>query len=270
MFAIHTDGTGFTNLSIFGAGLPNGGLLLSGNTLYGTTTRGGTGDQGIIGPAGTVFAVSTNGTGFNVLHNFTTAFYFDNYTNSDGSEPNGGLVLSSNTLYGTTYYGGIAGFGTVFAVNQDGTSFTNLHFFSGNSDGYYPYAGLIISGNTLYGTALGGNGTVFAINTDGTGFTNVHNFANTDGANPQASLILSGNTLYGTTYNGGSSGNGTIFAVNTDGTGFTNLHVFTALNSNTNNEDGTHPGCTRDFIGEHSVWDGFRWRQLECRHGVHP
>ncbi len=255
-FAIHTDGTGFTNLSSFGISLAYGGLLLSGNTLYGTTIRGGTGDHGVIGPAGRVFAVNTNGTGFTNLYNFSTAYYFDNYTNSDGAEPYGGLILSSNTLYGTTFYGGIAGHGTVFAVNTDGTSFTNLHDFSGfsGSDGNYPYAGLILSGNTLYGTtefsagSLSG-GTVFKVNTDGTGFTNVHSFAGSDGANLQGGLILSGNTLYGTTYSGGSSGNGTIFAVNTDGTGFTNLYVFTAFSSNTNNEDGTHPGCSLILSG---------------------
>ena len=47
-------------------------------------------------------------------------------------------------------------------------------------------AGLILSGNTLYGTAYrggsSGNGTVFAVNTDGAGLA--------------AGLILSGNTLY--------------------------------------------------------------------------
>src|SRR6266568_4754674 len=93
-------------------------------------------------------------------------------------------------------------------------------------------AGLILSGNTLYGTASGGGssgvGTVFAINTDGTGFTTLHSFAGRgDGANPLAGLILSNNVLYGTAAGGGSSGNGTVFKVSTDGTGFTNLYSFT-------------------------------------------
>jgi uncharacterized repeat protein (TIGR03803 family) len=112
----------------------------------------------------------------------------------------------------------------VFKVNTDGTGFTNLHSFTG-SDGASPYAGLILSGNTLYGTArIGGSsgyGTVFAVNTDGTGFTNLYSFTatsgtlstNSDGADPQAGLILSGNTLYGTAYYGGSSGNGTVFSL---------------------------------------------------------
>src|SRR5205809_462400 len=83
------------------------------------------------------------------------------------------IVLSGPTLYGTAFYGGSSGNGTVFAVNTDGTGFTNLHSFTAtsgpgcclNSDGAWPIAGLILSSNTLYGTASSfgssGYGTVF-------------------------------------------------------------------------------------------------------------
>ena len=47
---------------------------------------------------------------------------------------------------------GSAANGTVFAVNTDGTGFTNLYSFTDGSDGANPNAGLILSGNTLYGT----------------------------------------------------------------------------------------------------------------------
>jgi uncharacterized repeat protein (TIGR03803 family) len=246
VFAVNTDGTGFTNLYSFTAAsgsrstnsdgaLPEAGLILSGNTLYGTAYLGGSSGNG------TVFAVHTDGTGFTNLHSFT-ARSGSLHTNSDGVNPLDGLILSGNTLYGTAYQGGSSGAGTVFAVNTNGTSFTNLHSFTG-SDGANPVGGLILSGNTLYGTAGygggSGNGTVFAVNTDGTSFMNLHrftaggydassNFTNSDGGNPERGLILSGNTLYGTAEYGGSSGNGTVFAVNTNGTGFTNLHSFTA------------------------------------------
>jgi uncharacterized repeat protein (TIGR03803 family) len=212
-------------------------LILSGNTLYGTAYGGGSSGKG------TVFKVNTDGTGFTPLYSFT---------GSDGANPYAGLILSSNTLYGTAVNGGSSSssHGTVFAVNTNGTGFTTLHSFTNGSDGYYPYAGLILSGNTLYGTAVnGGNGlsygwgTVFAGNTDGTGFTRLHYFTGgSDGADPYAfgGLILSGNTLYGTAYYGGSSGDGTVFAVNTDGTGFTILHSFTGY-SNSTNSDGYYP-----------------------------
>src|SRR6202040_1206990 len=104
---------------------------------------------------------------------------------------------------------------TVFAINTDGTDFTNLHSFGFRA---HQSAGLILSGNTLYG-AVGnggssGDGTVFAINTDGTDFTNLYTFTNSnDGANPYGGLILSSNSLYGTTTYGGSSSAGTVFSL---------------------------------------------------------
>jgi len=135
-----------------------------------------------------------------------------------------GLTLSSNTLYGAAEYGGSSGLGTLFAVNTDGTGFTNIHSFA-YGDGANPLGGLVLSGNTLYGTANEGgstdNGTVFVVNTDGRLFTKLHSFTglsgsypyiNNDGANPAAGLVLSGNTLYGTAQGGGSDGGGTVFS----------------------------------------------------------
>ncbi|MEY2427500.1 MAG: hypothetical protein QOJ40_385 [Verrucomicrobiota bacterium] len=232
VFGVNTDSTGFTILHSFTADSgypsyansdgwePDAGLILSGNTLYGTASGGGSAGNG------TVFAVNTDGTGFTTLHSFTADSGSPAYINADGWEPEAGLILSGNTLYGTASGGGAAGNGTVFAVNTNGTGFTTLHSFSTGSDGADPQAGLILSGDTLYGTASGGgaagNGTVFAVNTEGTGFATLHSFTadsgspsytNSDGWEPDAGLILSGNTLYGTARGGGSSGNGTVFSL---------------------------------------------------------
>ena len=261
IFKLNADGSGFTNLYIFsgldrsqttnagGADLV-GQLVLSGNQLYGTTEAGGFYGNGII------FALNTDGTGFTNLHNF--AAYGVNgagfTTNEDGGVPTSGLLLSGNRLYGTTSGGGTLGGGTVFAINTDGTGFTNLYNFTAfqnssdtNTDGGGAKSALILSGNTLYGTAqsggTGGNGTVYGVNTDGTGFTNLHNFpplvrmtitpflyTNSDGATPHGALVLSAGRLYGTTFIGGTNTNGagrdsggTVFMVNTDGTGFRTL-----------------------------------------------
>ena len=81
---------------------------------------------------GTVFAVNTDGTGFTNLHSFTAKSGLAS-TNSDGAYPSAGLILSGNTLYGTANGGGSSGNGTVFAVNTDGTGFTNLHSFTASS-----------------------------------------------------------------------------------------------------------------------------------------
>lgn len=232
VFAINTDGTGFTNLHNFSAPSgsvlftngdgadPQAGLILSGNTLYGTAVHGGT--FGV----GTIFAVTTDGTYFTNLHSFSEGGSSPNvgFTNSDGQLPPGSLVMSGDVLYGTTESGGTTGAGTVFAINTDGMSFTNLHTFTNpsspsntNYDGAFPQVGLILSGNTLWGTTFNGGvfglGVVFSVNTDGTDFTNLYNFTLSGGYYPEASLTVSGNILYGTTTEGGSGASGTVFSL---------------------------------------------------------
>src|ERR1035437_9858584 len=112
---------------------PHAGLILSGNTLYGTARNGGSFNNG------TVFAVNTDGTGFTILHTFTAGYYNSSYLilNSDGASPEAGLILSGNTLYGTASLDGSSGYGTVFAVNTNGTGFTILHSFTAASS--YPF-----------------------------------------------------------------------------------------------------------------------------------
>jgi uncharacterized repeat protein (TIGR03803 family) len=238
VFAINTNGTQFTYLYNLNGGndgfYPRGRLVLSGNTLYGTTANGGPN-----GNYGTIFAFNIASISFSNLHSFTaTSGGYTKGTNSDGANPDAGPILSGNILYGTTVYGGNYGYGTIYAINTDSTGFTNLHSFTGGSDGAYPQGGLILSSNILYGTAqaggTNGNGTVFAVNTNGTSFKTLYAFTatdgngdNSDGARPYSALILSGNTLYGTTPFGGANAYGTVFAINTDGTGFTNLYSFT-------------------------------------------
>jgi len=207
---------------------PYGALISSGNKLYGTTEQGG------YNTTGTIFAMNTNGTCFTNLYIFNIVPNFPPAANSGGGHPYAGLIFAGSTLYGTAHDGGNYGYGTVFAINTDGTGFTTVHDFN-SGDGANPYAGLMISGNILYGTTYSGGdsgyGTVFKVNTDGSCFTNVYNFTGgSDGASPRAGLVLSGSTLYGTTSGGGSSSNGTVFAINTDGTCFTNLHNFTNSN----------------------------------------
>ena len=272
VFSVSNNGTAFADLHSFnnsdGAN-PNAGVILSGSTLYGLAQEGGTNGNG------TIFAMNTDGSGFTNLYEFSAVHTNSAgiYTNGDGAFPWGTLILSGNILYGTAQNGGTNGNGTLFAINTDGSGFTNLYTFSAgtvndvgnatNGDGAYPSSGVILSGTTLYGTArlggTGGNGTIFAFDTQGTGFktlysfsegviTNFQNFVNYvvngDGANPGA-LTLSGNTLYGTAMNGGTNGNGTVFAINASGTNFVDLYAFSASASHfagfIANSDGADP-----------------------------
>jgi len=105
----------------------------------------------------------------------------------------------------------IAALGLMPASRVAAQTFTTLHSFA-ISDGAVPYAGLMLSGNKLYGTTAFGlnpddgslewNGGVFAVNTDGTGFTKLHGLGGD--SLTLALLISSGNTLYGTTALGGA------------------------------------------------------------------
>jgi uncharacterized repeat protein (TIGR03803 family) len=171
IFSLNANGSNFMVLHTFGSvgynadGLPTNSdgagpestLLLSGNTLYGSTVEGGTNGTG------TLFAMNTSGSNFMVLHAFGALVLdtnIDQLTN-DGAGPQGaGLILSGDTLYGTTCSGGTNDDGTVFSLNTNGSNFTVLHSFaggaSGGADGAGPFCGVVLSGNTLYGTTFGG------------------------------------------------------------------------------------------------------------------
>ena len=229
VFRVNTDGTDYAVLKNFANadGVNCFGVALSGNVLYGTTSRGGSSTNG------TVFKINTDGTSYTILKDFGGG--------SDGASPRAGLTLAGGVLYGTTIRGGSSDYGTVFKVNTDGTGHSVLKNFAG-SDGGYPWATLTASDGVLYGTTYGGgssaDGTIFKVNTNGTGFTVLKHFSptNIDGAAPRAGVTISGGVLYGTTPQGGNSGHGTVFRVNTDGTGFAVLKHFNRFDS-----DGAMP-----------------------------
>lgn len=168
VFRIGADGTGYTVLYSFtGTGgdgtSPNGLIQAADGALYGTTSGGGTYDDG------TVFRISTDGTGYAILHSFTG-------TGGDGSSPNPVIQGADGALYGTTYYGGTtnsngpyapSGNGTAFKLNTNGTGYQLLYSFTGASGGETgPWALIQGADGAFYGAAGGGNlddGTVFRL-----------------------------------------------------------------------------------------------------------
>jgi uncharacterized repeat protein (TIGR03803 family) len=200
----------------------------SDGNFYGTTGANGTSDDG------TVFMITASGT--------ETALHVFPKTGSDGEIPYAGVIQGSDgNLYGTTYFGGSSGFGTVFKVTPSGTE-TVLYSFAGGSDGEHPYAGVIQgSDGNFYGTTYQGGtsglGTVFKITPSGTE-TVLHSFAggSSDGANPEAGVTqgTDGN-FYGNTYQGGTGNLGTVFEITPSGTE-TVLHSFAGGSS-----DGANP-----------------------------
>ncbi len=175
--------------------------------LYGTTYGGG--KYG----SGTFFSVTTSG-GETVRHNFGGG--------QDGSAPVPDSLIDVNgVLYGTTYFGGKYGYGTVFSVTTAGIERV-LYSFAGGEDGSNPFtAGLTYVNGVLYGTTLAGgkygHGTVFAVTAAGKESV-LHSFGGgEDGSGPVAGLIDVNGILYGTTATGGKYRWGTVFSITTSG-----------------------------------------------------
>jgi uncharacterized repeat protein (TIGR03803 family) len=206
-----TLGATLTTLHIFlgytaGDGAnPYAGLVQGTNgDLYGTTLAGGTPN------AGTIFRMTPAGA-------LTPLYAFS--PDDDGAyNPYCGLVQAANgDFYGTTFGGGVNGYGIVFKITPGGT-LTTLYSFD-DTDGASIYAGLVLAtdGNFYGTTSAGGtnqDGTVFKITPGGT-LTTLHIFDRTDGSNPFGGLMQATNgTFYGTTYAGGTDEfDGTVFSL---------------------------------------------------------
>ena len=219
LFKISIDGGSFSTLLVFDQNSqyePVGGLSLWGDALYGALNqaRYETG-------SGMTFRINTDGTNLNTIYSFSGLINFTNVrTNADGASPNGNLVISGSTVFGTTWGGGILGYGTVFALNLDGTAFRILHNFTGGEDGFYPPQGLILSNGLLYGVAAADTvwgvpiGFIaFSMNANGTGFRTLHYERSFSNGSSPGGLVLSGTTLYGMSAYGAASGNGMIFSI---------------------------------------------------------
>jgi uncharacterized repeat protein (TIGR03803 family) len=264
VFAVNTNGTGYTNLYSFSATDPNTGansdgaapeapLILSGSTLFGTASAGGSAGSG------TIFALSTNGAHFTNLYSFSAT---DPSTgaNNDGATPYAALTLSGSTLFGTAAFGGANGYGTLFALNTNGTSFTPLYSFTlagpnaeTNTDGASPLGNLVVTGSVLYGTASGGGlngyGTLFSYDTNAQVFTTLWNFSGPESpysegnlGGPYGGVVLAGTTMYGTLAASGASSNGTVFAFQLATDSYIDVYDFSATDTNYfTNSDGIYP-----------------------------
>lgn len=252
----------YTVLHSFGSGndgnTPLAGLIMdSTGALYGTTAYGGGYSY-----YGTVFKLTPPAAGITqwtetVLHRFAQT--------GDAHNPEAGLTFGSNgALYGTTYFGGTLGFGSVFKLVPPASGKTTwtetvLYSFKGGTDGYNLVAGLSVdSQGALYGTTpahpiTGQCGTVFKLTPPAPNQTQwskavLYDFVNgANGCDPRAGVILdSSGALYGTTgFSVGKWYQGTVFKLTPPAAGKT-LWTQRLLYGFQNGTDGEGP--TADLI----------------------
>lgn len=129
-----------------GGGSPVFGVVLdSAGNLYGTADTGG----GNL--VGTVYKLTpTKGIWkYLLIHTFSG--------NGDGGNPSSTVTLdSAGNLYGTTLYGGLYQYGTVYKISNVNGKWqeTVLHSFTGGNDGWQPYGGLTVdSSGNVFGVA---------------------------------------------------------------------------------------------------------------------
>ena len=117
----------------FTSGTPIAGLIQGmDGLLYGMTQSDG------VNNGGTVFKISPNGTGFNVIHSFDCAA--DGCNSRSFLNSTGLIQLDDGSLYGTTNTGGVNNAGTIFEISPNGTGFNVIHSFEGKADGSSPFA----------------------------------------------------------------------------------------------------------------------------------
>ena len=138
-------------------GRPNAKLLMdAAGNLYGTTPWVPETNN-----PGTVFELTPSGGGwtYHLLYSFPMA--------AEGAGGVGSLAMDhAGNLYGTASFEGnqgcYYGCGIIYELSPsaNGWSYTELYDFTGGTDGYYPYSGVVLdSDGNLYGTAqYGGSG----------------------------------------------------------------------------------------------------------------
>jgi uncharacterized repeat protein (TIGR03803 family) len=202
-------------------------------SLYGTTGRGGTGNDGY--GYGTIFNLQPPSHACaNTLCPWVETVLYRFMGGNDGWIPGlGDLTFdAAGNIYGTTGAGGSSscngnGCGVVFKLAPSNGAWTEtvLYRFAGGTDGALPEAGVILDGQgNIYGTTAGGGvgcvpyggcGVVFKLTRSGSDWVETVLYTFTggdDGQFPSGGLIFDSlGNLYGTTSIGGSGGGGTVF-----------------------------------------------------------
>jgi uncharacterized repeat protein (TIGR03803 family) len=181
----------------------NYGVLRLGSDgyLYGTTTLGGTNNDGVI------YKILPNGSGYTVLWNFD---------GTTGVGPSAGLTLATDgNFYGTAFEGGSSNAGTLFNFNPKTSVVTVLHNFVKGAGAFPEVPPTVGKDFNLYGTTDDGAVYGFTIATQTFSFLSPPGTLADGEGGPM--FLASDGFMYGTTYHGGASEDGTIYRMTTAG-----------------------------------------------------
>ncbi|MBC6410492.1 MAG: hypothetical protein GDA42_08555 [Ekhidna sp.] len=177
IFRMDSDGSNFSIVHHFdgingamsvddtrgGEATPVGSLVLAEGKLWGTTSRGGANEAGII------FTINPGDDSFTKVHDFKS---------TNGANPRGSLVFAEDKLWGVTEKGGENSDGTIFTIDPADNSFTKAHDFKNapfgeEKNGASPAGSLVFAEEKLWGvTERGGSsgfrssGIIFSIDPD--------------------------------------------------------------------------------------------------------
>lgn len=204
-------------------------ILGSDGNLYGITLTGGKGTSG--DGSGVFYKMTLQG-------KITILWVFCSSNScTDGLNPTGVILASDGNFYGTTNYGGTAGYGTIFRISPTGT-YKVLYSFCSQANctdgayvGFPPIQGR--DGNFYGVTDGGGNeggGVLYELTASGT-YKVLYNFCATGscpgGSIPNTIVQDSKGNFFGTTLSGGSLIAGTAFEYTATGT-YKVLHNFSS------------------------------------------
>ena len=242
---------------------PLGGLAFdSAGNLYGTTSEGGTSNNGAV--------VQITGSG----QNWSESVIYSFAGGTDAANPVAGpTVDASGNIYGTSPFGGANGNGAVYKLTRSGSGWTEsvIYSFQGGNDGQSPTGGVIVdaAGNVYGGTFFGGangGGTVYKLSPSGGGYTLTTLYSFSGFGGPYNKLAFGPNgVLYGATNADGANSKGSVFKLTPSGGNwtFTNLYDFTGGNDGGTPYGGVAVDSSGNVFGTASIGgtnnDGTVW-----------
>ena len=220
---VHGSGAISTLASFTGTNgsFPTGGLVMDGKgNLFGTASSGGANNKGDV---------------FEVVKNSGTITVPASFSGTNGSFPNGDLVMDANgNLFGTAPNGGANNNGVLFELAKGSSTINALASFD-NTTGF-PNGGLIedSTGNFYGVTGSGGSqfdGTIYELVHGGKAVTVLASFTGANGSFPGGTLTMdSKGNLFGAAADGGADRRGTIFELAHGGSTITALASFNGNN----------------------------------------